>query len=104
MRINHIGVIGAGAWGTALAQAIATAGPKVSLWAREPEVAAQIAKTRENQRFLPGVRVAANISAVADLALLAEAQIEPTARAEEIPVEGFVTLARIFFAQTKNRV
>ena len=37
-------------------------------------------------------------------ALLAQAGIEPTARAEEIPVEGFVALARIFFAQTKSRV
>jgi 16S rRNA (adenine1518-N6/adenine1519-N6)-dimethyltransferase len=37
-------------------------------------------------------------------ALLAAAGIEPTARAEEIPVEGFVALARIFFAQTKSRV
>jgi len=37
-------------------------------------------------------------------ALLAEAQIEPTARAEEIPVEGFVALARIFAQQTNSRV
>jgi 16S rRNA (adenine1518-N6/adenine1519-N6)-dimethyltransferase len=37
-------------------------------------------------------------------ALLAQAGIEPTARAEEIPVEGFVALARILFAQTKRRV
>ena len=38
------------------------------------------------------------------LALLQAAGIEPTARAEEIPVEGFVELARIFAGQTKNRV
>jgi 16S rRNA (adenine1518-N6/adenine1519-N6)-dimethyltransferase len=37
-------------------------------------------------------------------ALLAEAAIEPTARAEEIPVEGFVALTRIFAGQTKGRV
>jgi 16S rRNA (adenine1518-N6/adenine1519-N6)-dimethyltransferase len=37
-------------------------------------------------------------------ALLAAAGIEPTARAEEISVEGFVTLARIFAGQAKNRV
>jgi len=37
-------------------------------------------------------------------ALLAEAAIEPTARAEEIPVEGFVALANIFAGQTKGRV
>jgi 16S rRNA (adenine1518-N6/adenine1519-N6)-dimethyltransferase len=38
------------------------------------------------------------------LALLAEAGIDPTARAEEIPVEGFVALANIFAGQTKSRV
>jgi 16S rRNA (adenine1518-N6/adenine1519-N6)-dimethyltransferase len=37
-------------------------------------------------------------------ALLAAAGIEPTARAEEIAVEGFVALARIFSAQTKSRM
>ena len=38
------------------------------------------------------------------LALLAEAGIDPTARAEEIPVEGFVALANIFAGQAKARV
>ena len=38
------------------------------------------------------------------LALLTEAEIEPTARAEEIPVEGFVKLANLFAAQAKSRV
>jgi len=37
-------------------------------------------------------------------ALLVDAGVEPTARAEEIPVEGFVTLANILSGQTKNRV
>jgi glycerol-3-phosphate dehydrogenase (NAD(P)+) len=68
VRINHIGVIGAGAWGTALAQVIAGAGLKVSLWAREAEVVAQIAQHRENQLFLPGVRLHQSISPVADFA------------------------------------
>jgi len=38
------------------------------------------------------------------LALLAEAGIEPTARAEDIPVEGFVTMAQIFAGRANNRV
>jgi 16S rRNA (adenine1518-N6/adenine1519-N6)-dimethyltransferase len=38
------------------------------------------------------------------LALLAEAGIEPTARAEEIPIEGFVKLANIFTGHVKARV
>jgi 16S rRNA (adenine1518-N6/adenine1519-N6)-dimethyltransferase len=37
------------------------------------------------------------------LALLAAAHIEPTARAEEIPVEGFVALANIFSGENKSR-
>ena len=49
------GVIGAGAWGTALAQVCARAGLGVTLWAREAETADAINQTRENRPFLPGV-------------------------------------------------
>ena len=73
MRINHIGVIGAGAWGTALAQAISLAGLRVSLWAREADVIAQIAQSHENQRFLPGVRLNESITAVSVMAALHDA-------------------------------
>jgi glycerol-3-phosphate dehydrogenase (NAD(P)+) len=47
----HVGVIGAGAWGTALAQVAASAGQHVSLWALEPEVVASIEAIRENTRL-----------------------------------------------------
>ncbi|MBP6011410.1 MAG: NAD(P)-dependent glycerol-3-phosphate dehydrogenase [Alphaproteobacteria bacterium] len=59
--MSHIGVVGAGAWGTALSQAIAVAGRSVILWAREAEVVSQIRGERENQAFLPGVNLAAEI-------------------------------------------
>jgi glycerol-3-phosphate dehydrogenase (NAD(P)+) len=52
---ERIGVIGAGAWGTALAAIAARAGRSVSLWAREPEVVESIARTRQNAFFLPGI-------------------------------------------------
>ena len=52
---ERIGVIGAGAWGTALAAIAARAGRSVSLWAREPEVVESIARTRQNAPFLPGI-------------------------------------------------
>ena len=55
MAPQRIGVIGAGAWGTALAVAAQRAGRAVVLWARRPEQAATIAATRENARYLPGV-------------------------------------------------
>jgi glycerol-3-phosphate dehydrogenase (NAD(P)+) len=56
MAFDRIAVIGAGAWGTALAATIARAGRIVTLAARDPAAAAAIAKTRENPR-LPGVRL-----------------------------------------------
>ncbi|KAA5802308.1 NAD(P)-dependent glycerol-3-phosphate dehydrogenase [Alkalicaulis satelles] len=61
--IQSIGVIGAGAWGTALAQAGARAGRDVALWAYERDVAEAIRATRENTAFLKGVRLADAIRA-----------------------------------------
>jgi glycerol-3-phosphate dehydrogenase (NAD(P)+) len=55
--IRSVGVIGAGAWGTALALVSARAGLDVTLWAREPEVLESIRGHRENTLFLPGVRL-----------------------------------------------
>ena len=52
-----LGVIGAGAWGTALAQVGARAGLQVALWAHEPDVAEAMAARRENGAYLPGVRL-----------------------------------------------
>lgn len=54
--MSSVAVIGAGAWGTALAIQAARAGNSVTLWARDPKRAAQIAATGENPR-LPGVRI-----------------------------------------------
>lgn len=52
--MDKIGIIGAGAWGTALAQCLANAGKDVLVWAREPEVVAAINGQHENTLFLPG--------------------------------------------------
>ena len=70
MTIQSVGVIGAGAWGTALAQVCARAGREVVLWAREPEVIASVAARRENTLFLPGVALDAAIRATGDMAAL----------------------------------
>jgi glycerol-3-phosphate dehydrogenase (NAD(P)+) len=69
--MKRAGVIGAGAWGTALAQVCARAGLDVTLWAREPEVVEAIRARRENALFLPGVALDPAIRAVGDLADLA---------------------------------
>jgi len=63
----RIAVIGAGAWGTALVQ-VAIRGGDVTLWAREPEIAAAIAAEHENAAFLPGFKLDAKIRATSDLA------------------------------------
>ncbi len=65
--MNRIGVIGGGAWGTALAAVAARAGREVTLWAREPDVVEAINGRHENRRFLPGVPLEPAIRATADL-------------------------------------
>jgi len=73
--VRRAGVIGAGAWGTALAQVCARAGLAVTLWAREPAAAAAINETRENTLFLPGARLDDTITATLDPAELAGADL-----------------------------
>jgi len=69
--MNRAGVIGGGAWGTALAQVCARAGREVVLWAREPEVVQAINTTHENATFLKGVPLDPLIRATGDYADLA---------------------------------
>lgn len=71
--IMQVGVVGAGAWGTALSQAIAGAGKRVVLWAREAEVIEQIRSKRENETFLPGVGLDPKIQPTGEIRRLAEA-------------------------------
>ncbi len=71
MTYERIGVIGAGAWGTALAQVAAADGAPVLLWAREAEVVASVNDTRCNDAFLPGVPLSPAIRATGTIAELA---------------------------------
>lgn len=71
---QSVAVIGAGAWGTALAMVAARAGRNVTLWARNAEHAARIASTRDNPR-LPSVRIAPEIVVTSELALAARADV-----------------------------
>lgn len=68
----EIGVVGGGAWGTALAQVLASNGIGVLLWAREPEVIDSINSRHENSLFLPGIALSPRIHAVDDLAWVGE--------------------------------
>ena len=72
-QFGKIGVVGAGAWGTALAQAAATAGRDVTIWAREAEVVESINAAHENTAFLKDVTLDASIDATTDLANVAHA-------------------------------
>lgn len=62
-RARPIGVIGGGAWGTALAQAMASDGSQVLLWARESELVEEINVHHRNSLFLPGAVLAEEITA-----------------------------------------
>jgi glycerol-3-phosphate dehydrogenase (NAD(P)+) len=66
--------MGAGAWGSALANAIIRAGRAVTLWARDPDAAAQIAARRESPR-LPGVRLDDQVTVTAAIEELAHAEV-----------------------------
>jgi len=68
---DRIGVIGAGAWGTALAQVAAADGRETLLWAREPDVVAAINATQENPAYLPGVPLSPAVRATNALEELA---------------------------------
>jgi len=73
MTKRVIGVIGAGAWGTALAQSLASDGTRVRLWAREPEIVTEINGWKTNTTYLQGARLSGTINAtgaISDLAAL----------------------------------
>lgn len=69
--MQRIGIIGGGAWGTALAVTTRRAGREIILWAREAEVVAAINERHENPLFLPGIAVDPAIAATSELAVAA---------------------------------
>ena len=72
MAYDRIAVLGAGAWGTALANVLARAGRTVTLWARDQQSADAIAFTRQSPR-LPGVRLESRITVTPAMSDAAEA-------------------------------
>jgi glycerol-3-phosphate dehydrogenase (NAD(P)+) len=71
--MQRIGIIGGGAWGTALAVTARRAGRDVILWAREAEVVAAINERHENPLFLPGIAIDPAVAATGELAIAASA-------------------------------
>ncbi|MBY6217165.1 NAD(P)H-dependent glycerol-3-phosphate dehydrogenase [Qipengyuania aquimaris] len=70
-----VGILGAGAWGTALAQMVASDGRDVLIWAREVELVEEINSARTNSLFLPSAKLSENIKATGDLADMAELDV-----------------------------
>jgi glycerol-3-phosphate dehydrogenase (NAD(P)+) len=83
-------VLGAGAWGTALAQLAATRGEHVVLWARDPAHADAIMRERENKRHLPDVPLAAGIEPISDIGCVADANLVLAI----VPTQAFREVAR----------
>jgi glycerol-3-phosphate dehydrogenase (NAD(P)+) len=75
MSFDKIGILGAGAWGTALAQVASTGGRETLLWAMEGQVADTINGGHENALFLPGVPLNPAIRATTDISHLDECDV-----------------------------
>ena len=64
---SRIAVIGAGAWGTALAAVARRAGREVTIWGRDPEVVRSLNEENRNNRYLPDIDLPAGMKATTDL-------------------------------------
>jgi glycerol-3-phosphate dehydrogenase (NAD(P)+) len=71
----RIAVLGSGSWGTAIASSLARHGRAITLWSHSHETARAIATTRENRKYLPGVRLPDSITVTGDDAAIAGADI-----------------------------
>ena len=67
MAAGKVSVLGAGAWGTALAKVLAEKGDDVVLWARNGDVVTQVNERHENERYLPGAKLPETLRASTDL-------------------------------------
>jgi glycerol-3-phosphate dehydrogenase (NAD(P)+) len=104
--VRRVAVVGAGAWGTALADLLARAGHDVVLWAREEDVVASVNERHVNDRFLAGFALAPTLRATGELAeAVAEAEcvtyVPPShvlrrvlrSHADAVPADAVVVVA-----------
>ncbi|MFI5305994.1 MAG: NAD(P)H-dependent glycerol-3-phosphate dehydrogenase [Polyangiales bacterium] len=91
--MTRAAVLGAGSWGTALAKHLAQKGYATHLWARNPELADRIERTKQNPGYLAGIELPDALSVTSDLALaLADAELVLVV----VPSHGLRDLARRF--------
>lgn len=70
-----IGVVGAGAFGTALATALGREGREVVLWARDPEQVREMKQSQANETRLPGVKLPKTVTVTADIGDLLQSEV-----------------------------
>lgn len=70
----NISVLGSGSWGTAMAVFLAESGHKVKVWTRNAQTAITLSKTRENARYLPGIKIPENVSFTDKISECADAE------------------------------
>ena len=75
MKIENVSIVGAGAWGTALAQTLVQSGKSVTIWAREADVADDINARHVNRTFLPGIPLDPGVRATTALREAARADV-----------------------------
>ena len=75
VAFRSVGIVGAGAWGTSLAQTLRLAGRETVIWAREPEVVEDINLRHANSAFLPGVPLDSGVRATQTVADVAAADV-----------------------------
>lgn len=100
MSIGRIGVIGAGAWGTALANAAALAGRDVLLWGRDADEMNAMATMRENRKRLPGVPLHDRVKPVVSLAEAADSRALLLA----VPAQNLRSICEALSLTTKSGI
>lgn len=94
---QNFGVIGGGAWGTALAQTLAASGRAVTIWAYETACVEAINTQYENTLYLPGVKLQTSIKATSEIGVLgtcdAVLSVAPAQHTRKI-LEGYAPLAK----------
>ena len=86
MLVNQAAVVGAGSWGTALARLLSRKGCSITLWAHRQEHVDEIVNIHENLTYLPGFKLADNITATADIKKAVQGQ---SVVAMVVPSHGF---------------
>jgi glycerol-3-phosphate dehydrogenase (NAD(P)+) len=94
--VTRAAVLGAGSWGTAFAQVLVDAGTETTLWARRPELAAEIQATHRNPDYLPDIELSPGLQATANAEeALQGAQIVVVAVPSQTARDNLLNLAQL---------